>query len=843
MVIRFLVRCFLILSIFSHASLWAVVYGSETAVSVLPVVTFPTIDNDNTMLGFGWFKNGFTFEDSSTTCTFNSVYPVVGTLALNGGSLYLQEDFIITNTSSITGGANIIGNNHMVQLCDSVGSLDSTYTFKDVVLSLGGDIEILGQLVFDGNCQIMGKSYHMEFGDEGSILVTPGSRLVFDIIDLDDIQGTNIACVDDSAQIVLHDTEWRQVGDFTFGAGSLEFSEFVDFSGSYTFWYDSSQTSTIGSDTCWTITDDMTLKTGRKNAVDYVEPFYFVDETSTLKLDNCSLIVTGSGIGLSKGKFELDRDVTVDVLSSSTLNGLIIGTGLLGGDFSMKLNPGAAINLLAGWWVYNNVNATGRLHALSPTSRCIRYADSKFCVQKDWTIPPMIFQVDSGMPVSILEPGVNFRYDKTDLITPVGELTITGGDLAPGFKLAGNDVIYLNDGVEPLPIYVSGMGNKLHGNGNITAPITLQDSAADLCCLINGTVAEDITMNGGMIMLMGDFKLGLDAVLSGSGVVDLATYNCAFGTEDQIWTSTLAWDNGSISLNSQITLLGTWTFENSCVVDGNGNMLDLDAIGKLVIADGASVAFRNMRIRGILGDQIKCLGTSSKIILDDVVWEQSGDVMFAQGALQWEHDVVMKGNFVFAYQSGQISTILAESTLKFDQNFTFSYDPVVLASKDLFAFEDSSSELILNGATLSTTVTGLTLKNGTIQVIRNSFLSSEIQRVVDEVAGQVTLIDEGITLGGGTGLDDIELALNGSSILKLTNGSLYYNNTIASSLRMQNMSSVISIDSGAALKLYQSMNLGDGIVVFGDSATLACAAGKVLIGSIQPLGKLNRIAI
>jgi len=49
-----------LVSFFSFDS-HAVVKGSETVVSVEAAATFPAIDSDNTMLGFGWFKNGFSF--------------------------------------------------------------------------------------------------------------------------------------------------------------------------------------------------------------------------------------------------------------------------------------------------------------------------------------------------------------------------------------------------------------------------------------------------------------------------------------------------------------------------------------------------------------------------------------------------------------------------------------------------------------------------------------------------------------------------------------------------------------------------------------------------------------
>ncbi len=85
-----------LISLFSFPYLCAVVKGSNTAVSVEAAANFPAADNDNTMLGFGWFKNGFILEDLLTTCSFNDVFPVSGTVNLNGGTLRLQQDLLLS---------------------------------------------------------------------------------------------------------------------------------------------------------------------------------------------------------------------------------------------------------------------------------------------------------------------------------------------------------------------------------------------------------------------------------------------------------------------------------------------------------------------------------------------------------------------------------------------------------------------------------------------------------------------------------------------------------------------------------------------------------------------------
>ena len=64
----------------SFSQLYAVVAGSSESVSIQSHALFPAADTDNEMRGFGWFKNGFTLENAATNCSFNSIYPVSGSL-------------------------------------------------------------------------------------------------------------------------------------------------------------------------------------------------------------------------------------------------------------------------------------------------------------------------------------------------------------------------------------------------------------------------------------------------------------------------------------------------------------------------------------------------------------------------------------------------------------------------------------------------------------------------------------------------------------------------------------------------------------------------------------------
>lgn len=105
--------------------------GSNTTFSRQPMPTFPTVATDNRMLGFAAFEQGFALQSKTTTCTFDNFFPVSGTVALQGGRLYLLQDLIFNNQYQLPLGGNFYGVNHSIefpkQLSDITIPGDSSY--------------------------------------------------------------------------------------------------------------------------------------------------------------------------------------------------------------------------------------------------------------------------------------------------------------------------------------------------------------------------------------------------------------------------------------------------------------------------------------------------------------------------------------------------------------------------------------------------------------------------------------------------------------------------------------------------------------------------------------------
>ncbi|MCA9770214.1 WD40 repeat domain-containing protein [Candidatus Dependentiae bacterium] len=291
--------------------------------------------------------------------------------------------------------------------------------------------------------------------------------------------------------------------------------------------------------------------------------------------------------------------------------------------------------------------------------------------------------------------------------------------------------------------------------------------------------------------------------------------------------------NAKLFFNSNVNVGGNIIIQGSCTFDCGGYSLDLSG-GEVTVDKDANLIIEKGKIKGLSGEDLRCVDDTGVLTLRDVKWLQDDIVTFSHGAIRFSGDVVMSGNHMFVYQSSRTSTLLAKSSWKLDEGFTFSYDPIVLTSQSLLEFENKSSVLILNSSTLHTTVTGLQLTRGTLRVERDSYLSSE-KEIIDEYL----TIDEGIILGDGIQeSNDMSIEILSNQMLRVLEGSLTYRNVDPSSWSMVGQTSILSIVSGARLALHQSINLGNGRARFQNNTVCAKADGKNIIGAIDVLGAL-----
>ncbi|KKP35329.1 MAG: hypothetical protein UR26_C0006G0013 [candidate division TM6 bacterium GW2011_GWF2_32_72] len=789
-------KIILFLSVFFINNLLAVVIGSYDSVSTETCYIFPASDSDNEACGFAWFKEGFALEDNATSCTFSSVYPVSGDLNLNGGNLYLVENIILHDVVNLVTLGHIYGYNHLADLAPSVSSINSVdVILEDLKATLRSDVELKSTITVKGSSELAANGFSIDFDSTGKIVVDSGSSLRLKDVTLSNFCCSSLYCVDDSSNIILDNVKIVLSEDYTFSFGSIQFLNDVELVGSHTFIYSSSQSSSIHNHSRLCVTDDCRIAVGRHDENSDIQPLVFEDNTSCFKLDNCNLLITGSGITFSKGTIELERSVVVEMESTSSLNGLRIGTGIEAEDSVFRFDSGASVLLNRGWVVYNNYEAD-KLKATSDTARLIRGLNSKIRVDTDIVFPQMVLEFTSLLvsPISVAA-GKYLTYDGVKVRLPNAGFELTSRQQGQWYYILGGDhLIELTSGSLPLVLVVQNDGNIIQGLGGFAGYLTLADSNAELSCGFNDLLRSNILMNNGKIILTRDLKLDKDIILTGSGRVDIGTHQFIFGPSDLTWTSTIDWlsNNGSINFNSKMSLASTWTFSGDTTIFGDGGVLHFADTGQIVVEDGVTLKFKNLCLCGLKENNLKCLGNGSKIILENVSGILFGDYTFDTGSFYFVRNVDLKGSYSFLYESYMTSTIACQSELKIADKAT-----IKIGRKngvEPLEFENISSKLTFDDCGFIITTSGMNLLKG--DLFFNNVVTMDMEGSTSET---------GLVLGNGQEGYDAYFKFNPGATIIHNSGWFTYNNYLPNCIQSQSASCMLKRKNNSYIHINQDI--------------------------------------
>ena len=310
----------------------------------------------NVIASYGLMKNGFSFNSSSVTTSFNSFFPVSGTVALNGGTLCLRNDIRFDSGTNLTTFGSIYGHGYKMRFSDSIETINffgDPDVLEDVTLVFKGDVIFSGKVTFKGNCRIKSKKRCLTLDDSAQISVAEGSRLDLINVSLKGIKDRNIRCLGDTASIRLKRCKLALSDDYVFDTGSLFFVQNVKLTGTNIFSYESSQTSTIRVNTRLKIDHDMTFS--------YAPPvanrdlFYMQNEKSRLYMNGCTLCSTQTGLRLTRGTLLIDNDVTFSSASNIAGETICFGDGVdSDNDLFIHLLAGSEL-IVYGGLEYNNV--------------------------------------------------------------------------------------------------------------------------------------------------------------------------------------------------------------------------------------------------------------------------------------------------------------------------------------------------------------------------------------------------------------------------------------------------------------------------------------------------------
>ena len=341
--------------------------------------------------------------------------------------------------------------------------------------------------------------------DGGFFGIAPSSQLTLKNITLNGIGPNSIFCFDDTGTITLDNVIWAQSGNYSFDHGTLINKTSVALTGPYIFAYQSLIPDTIADNSTLSLDGDIVFKIGRAT-VGGPDPLYFTTKQSVLACGQCTIHITASGIGLTRGSVQILKDVVTEIESTNTACGLILGDNSSpANDITFYLGPGCVNRIKSGAVVYNNTNGNG-FSSASSSSRVILDIGMILHMATTFTFASDILELEYNgisLPQITLAPGTRIYMNNTNIVIPgVSNTTYLAQSLdGSTFILDSNDSIYLSSGLLGANTSVINSGNTITGIGSIVAPITFANSASSLILTLQGIVEAPIILSGGTLII------------------------------------------------------------------------------------------------------------------------------------------------------------------------------------------------------------------------------------------------------------------------------------------------------------------------------------------------------
>ena len=223
-------------------------------------------------------------------------------------------------------------------------------------------------------------------------------------------------------------------------------------------------------------------------------------------------------------------------------------------------------------------------------------------------------------------------------------------------------------------------------------------------------------------------------------------------------------DKTSLYLKEDDKLAQPYTFTDSRassnLLDLGGRELDLNNLS-LTITNaqaGSSLTIANGRLTGVKGSLLNPTSSNIALTLENLDMVLAGDATFNHAALTIKGDCSLSGtaDYRFTNSSSLPLTIGAGSSLTVANGMTYA-----AGALHVIAFDSRNAKLALKGATLDATAatSSLSLTHGTLSIDGTSTLSGDFA-----VGG---------TVESG---DNLDIDMDPAALVRLTNGTLTYNN-------------------------------------------------------------------
>jgi len=650
----------------------AVVVGSNTTVSRPTRTTFPAADANNTILGFVAMENGFRLESSSTTVTYNAFFPLSSIINLRGGKLNLNQDCSLDTEATLMRGGRIQGNSFNFQFYprDTTFELPTSYGISNGI----GDITLLDTESVVAQVNAVDWSYGNTYVVSASNSGTSNLRLF--VMDGARLTATTNGSVTLSANAL--DIRWHPT------------LYYVAIARAYS--------TTVGR---------FELILYRRNISNgtfaQVQGFDYGAQASALAWHP-------SGNYLAVATNDTTRELIIYSFSGTTLTLLT----------SVNLSPNATFNPgTIAWSPDGKYLAIGTNNRSSATELFLHYFNGT-------TLTSTLAGIELGQAVRAVD------WSPTGSYIAVG---IGGGSqrlriyrhLAYNGTFVERTTARVGLSVIAKSLHWSEDGNALlMGTSNTTSSVinlysfdkiketlTLFDTNTTVASPVNGIrYARDAAPY---------FTIGKT-----NSTVQL------YGLDGFSNTIPFYFNNTNLIFNSDVAIVAPCYFEGNCRVTTNDAELTFENNGAFIVRPGGHLEINRCLLNGIHSNNLGCMTNNGELVFYGCGLWFDRDYTFSRGAISFEGNVLMSTTNAFIYASSRTSTIMPNTIVTFDTDFTFSYDPPG-PYRNLLYFADASSMLHLDNTDFRLTRTGLDFTNGTLWFDNNCTLSTQARNNAEGV--------------------------------------------------------------------------------------------------------------
>jgi len=692
--------------------------GSDTAVTRFNVQQ--NVNDGDRIAGFAWLAGGFELADINTKATFDSVFAVLGGVALKGGKLILNQDLIFHNNLNFETIGDIDAQGHMLELSCSGTQLPE---------SVGDEAECMVFLKTSETTIVDKNIFSLDWSVADTFLAVgvtaaggPGDKVevwewngVSSLTFKSGIAPNNR----DVESVRWHPTaNWLAIGTANNAGGDEVYIYEVDWStGAFTL-LDSVDIGGDARSVSWHPSGDY-LAVGTSTNTQEVQVF----PVSVVGVFGTPVIVSSSNVDVSRND-GCDWDLTGSYLAVA-FEQSVPSPELIVYEFNTQ--PSLSLTEVA------NMNMSVSVRAVDWNQTTTKYLVIGFEGNVDVTAEVIEFD-----PVA---KSLTIVADLTNInkTTQTVNWNSAGSCIAIGTETPNNNEfrVYFFD-----------------QEAETTKVISEFDQGNDTVRAVRWSRTADSIAVGGddniIYIYNSMFSEGDTSDPDGPGAID----RCF------VWNDICVVLNHNITLNDRCIL-----FSGCSSIDGRGHCLTLTPDSRIFVDTDSTLLMENLTIKGVNNRIIGAFDDSSTYSFKDVEWYLDGDYTFTKGHFDVVSDfhVIGEGQ-IFGYQSEVASTIDDCGRMILDKGLTFSYDPVT-ASRNLLQLTADTSELILHGATLYSTSTGLQLLKGKLIVDRQSFISNE-----------GTVESEAIVFGDGiNGSNNLCVEIFPAATLDVVDGCVVYN--------------------------------------------------------------------